>query len=93
MCNLLGELRFQFSGPSVLRMDNQSAIAVSKNPECHGRIKHLSLCLFWIQHAVEQGLIAPIFVITQNMAADILIKALDQIKLQRCASMLRLEGC
>jgi hypothetical protein len=92
MRNLLGELGFQFSGPSVLRMDNQSAIAVSKNPEHHGRMKHLSLRLFWIQRAVEQGLISPTFVTTQNMAADIFTKALDRIKLQKCAGMLGLEG-
>jgi hypothetical protein len=48
MHNLLGELRFQFSGPSALRIDNQSAIAMSKNLEHHRRIKHPFLCLFWI---------------------------------------------
>jgi len=34
------------SGLSLLRMDNQSAIAVSKNPKHHGKMKHLSLHLF-----------------------------------------------
>jgi hypothetical protein len=91
MRNLLGELGFQFSGPSMLRMDNQSAIAVSKNPEHHGKMKHLSLRLFWLQDAVEQGLIAPTFVSTQNMAADIFTKALDRVKLQKCVGMVGLE--
>ena len=48
MCQLMGELGYTISGPSVLRMDNQSAIAVSKNPEHHGKMKHLSLRLFWL---------------------------------------------
>ena len=61
-------------------MDNQLAIAVSKNPEHHGKMKHLSLHLFWIRDAVQEGLIGPVFVPTQNMAADICKKALDRFK-------------
>ena len=74
-------------------MDNQSAIAVSKNPEHHGRIKHLSLRLFWLRDAVQHGLIASKFVGTQNMAADIFTKALDWFKVQKCIGMLGLESC
>ena len=76
----MGELGYDVSGPSLLRMDNQSAIAVSKNPEHHGRMKHLSLCLFWIRDSVQEGLIAPVFVPTQDMAADFFTKALDHFK-------------
>ena len=70
MRQFMGELGYDVSGPSLLRMDNQSAIAVSKNPEHHGKMKHLSLRLFWIRDAVQEGLIAPVFVATQGMAAD-----------------------
>jgi hypothetical protein len=87
----LGELGYKIPGPSVLWMDNQSAIAVSKNPEHHGKMKHLSLCLFWLRDAVEDKVILPQFVETQNMAADIFTKALDCFKVQRCARMLGLE--
>jgi hypothetical protein len=72
MRQLMGELGYSISGPSLLRMDNQSAIAVSKNPEHHGRMKHLSLRLFWLRDAVQDGLISLTFVATQDMAADIL---------------------
>ena len=91
MRQLMGELGYSICGPSVLRMDNQSAIAVSKNPEHHGKMKHLSLRLFWLRDAVQDGLIAPSFVATQNMAADIFTKALDRMKLKKCARMLGLE--
>ena len=86
----MGELGYRPSGPSVLWMDNQSAIAVSKNPEHHGKMKHLSLRLFWLRDAVEEGLIAPRFVSTQEMAADIFTKALDRFKVQKCTGMLGL---
>ena len=78
------------SGPSVLRMDNQSAIAVSKNPEHHGKMKHLSLRLFWLRDAVQDELIAPTFVPAQDMAADVFTKSLDRYKFQKCVRMLGL---
>ena len=71
-------------------MDNQSAIAVSKNPEHHEKMKHLSLRLFWLRDAVQDGLIAPTFVPTQDMAADVFTKSLDRYKLQKCVRMLGL---
>ena len=90
MRQLMGELGYDTSGPSVLRMDNQSAIAVSKNPEHHGKMKHLSLCLFWLRDAVQDGLILPTFVPTQDMAADVFTKSLDRFKLEKCIRMLGL---
>jgi hypothetical protein len=90
MHQLMGELGYNTSGPSVLRMDNQSAIAVSKNPKHYGKMKHLSLCLFWLRDTVQDGLIAPTFVATQDMAADVFTKLLDCYKLQKCVRMLGL---
>ena len=90
MCQFMGELGYSISGTSILRMDNQSAIAVSKNPEHHSRMKHLSLCLFWLRDVVQDKLIAPTFVSTQDMAADIFTKALDHFKLKKCVKMLGL---
>jgi hypothetical protein len=90
MHQLMGELGYEMSGPSLLRMDNQSAIASSKNPEHHGRMKHLSLRLFWLRDAVEDGLIEPSFVSTDEMAADIFTKALDWFKVRKCVQMLGL---
>jgi hypothetical protein len=88
MRQFMGELGYDVSGPSLLRMDNQSAIAVSKNPEHHGRMKHLSLRLFWLRDAVQDGLISPVFVPTQEMAADILTKALDRSRVLSGVRML-----
>ena len=90
MRQFMGELGYQVSGASLLRMDNQSAIAVSKNPEHHGKMKHLSFRLFWLRDAVQDGLIEPAFVSTEDMAADILTKALDCLKVQKCVQMLGL---
>ena len=43
MHQFMGELRYPLPTVSTLLIDNQSAISVSKNPEHHGRMKHLDL--------------------------------------------------
>ena len=53
-------------------------------------MKHLSFHLFWLRDVVQDGLIAPTFVTTHDMAADIFTKSLDRFKLQKCAEMLGL---
>jgi hypothetical protein len=92
MHQFMGELGYLISGPSLLRMDNQSAIAMRKNPEHHSKMKHLALCLFWLRDAVQDGFITPIFVSTSDMAADIFTKALNCFKVHRCISMLGLTS-
>ena len=48
MQQLLHEIGYTSPAPSTLFIDNQSAISVAKNPEHHGRIKHLDLAYFWL---------------------------------------------
>src|SRR5882762_9945337 len=54
------------------------------------QMKHLSLRLFWLRDAVQDGQITPTFVSTKEMAADIFTKALDRFKVQKCSKMLGL---
>ena len=91
MHQLLAELGFPLSGPSVLHMDNQSAINVAKNPEHHGRMKHLDLRFFWLRDQVKARVLVPHFVGTENMPADILTKALDIPRIKRCRTSMGLE--
>ena len=46
--------------------------------------------LFWLRDAVQDGLIAPTFVATEDMAADIFTKSLDRLKVQKLTKMLGL---
>ena len=64
----------------------------ARTQSIHGKMKHLSLRMFWIRDAVQEGLIGPVFVSTQNMAADIFTKALDHHKVQKCVAMLGLTS-
>ena len=88
MRQLLHEFGFTLSGPSTLAMDNQSAISVAKNPEHHGRMKHLDLRFYWLRDAVEDGRIAPVFVPTAQQVADIFTKSLARADMQRCRESL-----
>ena len=51
--NLLTEFGYEFKAPSTLHINNQSAISVAKNPEHHGRMKHLDLRFYWLRDVVN----------------------------------------
>jgi hypothetical protein len=72
--DILSEFGYKVDGASIMKMDNQSAISVSKNPEHHGHMKHLDLCFYWLRNTVESGLISPSYVPTSEMVADIFTK-------------------
>ena len=67
MRQFMGELGYPPSSSSILLMDNQSAISVSKNHEHHGRMKYMDLRWFWLRDAVDSGVIKPVFVPTEDM--------------------------
>jgi hypothetical protein len=80
--NLFSELGFSITGPSTLYIDNQSALAVAKNPEHHGRMKHLDLRFYWLRDEVEKGRIGMVHLRTSQMPADLLTKALSRVKVE-----------
>jgi hypothetical protein len=84
MRNILLEFGYGVQEPSTLKMDNQSAITVSKNPEHHGRMKHLDLRLYWLRDKVEHGMLCPDFIPTGDMIADCLTKSVPAPKVRFC---------
>jgi hypothetical protein len=61
-----------------LRIDNQSAIELSKNPVHHERTKHIDLRYHFIRECVEEGKVDVEQVRTSNQLADILTKPLGR---------------
>ena len=87
-CKMLQELGFPMTAPSLLYMDNQSAIQVAKHPEHHDWMKQLNLSWFWLHNVVDQGTISPTYVPTGDMTADLLTKALPHLKVEQfCQEM------
>ena len=92
MRNLLTELGYPVEGkPSVLHIDNNSAISVARNPEHFGRLKHLDLRFYWLRDIVQAGLIDHQFCPTAQMPADMLTKALPRPKVAEMRTLLGLQ--
>jgi hypothetical protein len=72
----LRELGFPQKSASVIKMDNQSSIAVGKNPEHFSRMKHLNTKYHWLRDEVEHGEFALEYILTLDMVADGFTKAL-----------------
>ena len=75
--------------PITLLGDNQSAIALARNPEYHARTKHIQGKQRFITEMVEQGVITVKYVPTANMIADTLTKALPR---ERYTCLMKLMG-
>jgi hypothetical protein len=86
--NLFSELGYELKSSSTLYIDNQSAVAVAKNPEHHGRIKHLDLRYYWLREVVDSGQISVKYCSTVDMPADILTKPLVKVKVSAGREML-----
>jgi len=89
--HLFTELGYSFDSPSTLHIDNRSALSVAKNPEHHGRMKHLDLRFYWLRDEVDKGRINMAHLRTDAMPADILTKALGRVKVGEMVKMLGLQ--
>ena len=76
LCNFLADIGMPQLKPSHLNMDNQSAISVSKHPKHMGCLKHLNYHWFWLRQVVHDGKVAPAFIPSKDMVADLLTKVL-----------------
>ncbi|KAF7768476.1 hypothetical protein Agabi119p4_7719 [Agaricus bisporus var. burnettii] len=89
--NILTEFGFPLTLPSTLFVDNKSGISVAKNPEHHGRMKHLDLRFYWLREAVKEGLIDSLYVSTHEQVADIFTKAVAKKVVEFAVPLLGLE--
>ena len=64
----------------VIRIDNKSAIALTKNPVFHGRSKHIHKRYHFIRECIDNNQVEVEHVAGNLQKADILTKALGRIK-------------
>ena len=67
--------------------DNQSAIAIAKNPQFHGRAKHINIKYHFIREQVNNNNIELKYSQTSEMIADMLTKGLGRIKFEKLREM------
>ena len=74
-----------------VQLPKLTAIAVAKNSEHFGRLKHIQLRLYWLRDVIEEGMIAPEYCPTGDMLADLLTKALSLVKVAELRSLMGLK--
>ena len=74
--SLLAELGHDQPSPSLLYMDNQSAMALAQDDQFHPRTKHIDIRYHFIRYLIKSGAIALVYCPTQDMIADIMTKGL-----------------
>ena len=87
------ELGNSLETPTVIFEDNQSTIAMTKNPQFHGRAKHIDIKHHFIREQVSRGTVQLEYCPTTDMTADILTKGLSRetfVKLRAKTGVLEL---
>ena len=72
-------------------MDNQSAIALSRNPVFHDRSKHIDVRYHFIWECVDEGGIVLSYTETEQQLADVLTKALGRVRFQKLQDMIGVQ--
>jgi hypothetical protein len=86
------ELGMHLTSATTLCSDSQGSIALSRNPEHHARSKHIDIRHHFVREQVAAGTVTLQYVPTENMAADILTKALSRDKHMLLLHMLGLRS-
>ena len=87
MCKELG---MDFT-PITIYGDNQSALAIAKNPVFHSRQKHVDIQYHFIREEVERGRITFKYCQTKEMVADICTKPISRDQFRRILNLLKLQ--
>ena len=66
--------------------DNQSAICMTKNPQFHGRAKHIAIKYHFIREQVGNGTIELKYCPTNEMLADMFTKGLSREQFSKLRS-------
>ena len=72
--------------------DNQSAIAIAKNPVHHDQTKHVEIDRHFISEKIKSKMISLNYVPSRQQAVDILTKALFRLNFTELSTVLGLEN-
>ena len=73
---------------TLIYEDNQSTICMGKNPQYHGRAKHIDIKFDYIREQVEKKAIQLKYYESKNIVADMLTKALLSSQFVKLREML-----
>jgi len=88
---LLAELGFNQNTTTIYE-DNQSCMALAKNPVHHARTKHIDIQHHFVREKVELNDIELIYISSEDMVADALTKSLPRPKFERLVGKMGLTS-
>ena len=88
---VLSEVTEQPCEKVTIKIDNQSAIALSKNPVSYGRSRHTHSRYHFIRKCVEKGQVSVVHVSGDKKKADILTKSLGRINFTEIRSVIGIQ--
>ena len=91
LSEFLEEIHGSSSEKVVIRIDNQSGIALTRNHVFHGRSKYIHSRYHFIRECVENGVIEVEHVPESQQKADILTKALGRIKFKEIRDLIGVQ--
>lgn len=74
---LLKDLGLTNLPPTVLKCDNQAALAIAANPVLHERTKHVEIDCHYVRDQIKAGTIVPTKVSSKDQLADIMTKIIS----------------
>ena len=77
---IMNDLSQKQKGPTDILCDNQSTIAIVKNPVFHGKTKHMKMKNYFARDAEKE--VKLIYCSFENQLVDILAKALPKAKFE-----------
>ena len=72
---------------TIIHEDNQSAISMTKNPQFHGKSKHIAIKYHFIREQLSDGTIQIQYCPTREMVADIFTKGLGGEQFRKLRDM------
>lgn len=87
----LTSLGYKPNGATLLQVDNQAAIALSKNPEFHRSTKHVGVRYHRIRQEQQNKVVSVDYVPTEDNAADILTKGVSSKVLERVLRLVNMQ--
>ena len=88
MRQLLANLNVNFDEPVTIYEDNQSAICISKNPQFHGRSKHIDIKYHFVRDQVEKKTITVRYCPTGSMLADIFTEGIPKEQFKKLRELI-----
>ncbi|CAI7910099.1 unnamed protein product [Closterium sp. NIES-54] len=83
---LLAQFKLLDAGkPTILRVDNKSAITVAEGLGLTGNLKHMERHYAWLQHMMRRGKFVLKYILTTVQPADFLTKVLHFPVFNRCS--------